>query len=170
MSIYPFVSDPFEQIGPKLVAARQAAGLDLAEAARLAQVPRAVAEALEAENFSHFASPVYAKSFLLQYSEYLHVDAKTWLDALEPGEFMVIGSLVKGPEAVTKENQVLTEERGGVVAVFALLLLTAAIVVGAIKGYEFFEARLGSKPPMESAAPDTAGQRDVNSGSAESGH
>ncbi len=167
MSIYLTVSDPFEQIGTKLVAARQAAGLDVAEAARLAQVPRAVAEALEAENFSHFASPVYAKSFLLQYSEYLQVDAKTWLDALEPGEFMVIGSLVKGPEAVPKEHQVLTEERGGVVAVFALLLLTAAIVVGAIKGYEFFEARLGGNPPMESAVPDPAGHRQTDSPPAE---
>lgn len=117
----------------------------------MAQVPRAVAEALEAENFSHFASPVYAKSFLLQYSEYLKVDAKTWLDALEPGAFMVNGALLKGPEAPSQENQVATEERGGVVAVFALLLLSAAIVVAAIKGYEFFEARLGSEPPV--AAP-----------------
>ena len=148
------MSDPFEQIGPKLEAARQVAGLDVAEAARLAQVPRAVAEALEAENFSHFASPVYAKSFLLQYSEYLNVDAKTWLDALEPGAFMINGALLKGPEAPSQEAKVVTDERGGVVAVFALLLLSAAIVVGAIKGYEFFEARLGVEPPVEAPIKD----------------
>lgn len=151
------MSDPFEQIGAKLESARQAAGLDVAEAARLAQVPRAVAEALEAENFSHFASPVYAKSFLLQYSEYLKVDAKTWLDALEPGAFMVNGGLLQGPEVPRQENQGVSEERGGVVAVFALLLLSAAIVVAAIKGYEFFEARLGVEPPVE--APVQHGDR-----------
>lgn len=158
------VSDPFEQIGAKLEAARQAAGLDVAEAARLAQVPRAVAEALEAENFSHFASPVYAKSFLLQYSEYLKVDAKTWLDALEPGAFMVNDGLLKSPEAPRQKAELVTDERGGVIAVFALLLLSAAIVVGAIKGYEFFEARLGADPPVETPNPDQNRHKEARPG------
>lgn len=120
----------------------------------MAQVPRAVAEALEAENFSHFASPVYAKSFLLQYSEYLKVDAKTWLDALEPGGFMVNDALIISPEAPSPKAQLVNDERGGVVAVFALILLSAAIVVAAIKGYEFFEARLGAEPPVETPIKD----------------
>jgi len=139
------VPDPFEQIGPKLRDAREAAGLDLAEAARQARVPTAAAAALEEENFSHFDSPVYAKSFLLQYSEFLKVDAKTWLDALEPGSFMASGALLKGPETPTRrvaaQEQQSVETRGGGLAVIILLLVTAAIVYGVIKGFEFFESR-----------------------------
>ena len=143
------MSDPFAQIGPKLIEARNAAGLELAEAARLAQVPRAAAEALESEDFSYFSSPVYAKSFLLQYSEYLNVDAKQWLDALAPGSFMASGALLKGPEApARKGNEEMTpDEKSGMMAVIILLLVTAALVVAVIKGYEFFETRLGDDAP-----------------------
>lgn len=149
------MSDPFEQIGPKLKAAREAAGLELAEAARQAQVPKYAVEALEAEDFSSFASPVYAKSFLLQYSEFLKVDAKTWIDALEPGSFMASGALLKGPEAPTRrgEEREALEEKGGGLAVIILLLVTAAIVYGVIKGYEFFESRLSDEAPPSIEQP-----------------
>jgi len=145
------VSDPFEQIGSKLRQAREKAGLDLAEAAKKSQVPRAAVEALEEENFSYFDSPVYAKSFLLQYSGFLEVDAQTWLDALEPGSFIASGSLLKGPEPPTRRTE--PEEphaKGGGMAVIILLLVTAAIVYGVIKGFEFFESKHGDKPaPIE---------------------
>lgn len=136
------MSDPFEQIGPKLKQAREQAGLSIDEAARAAQVPRAVAEALEAENFSHFDSPVYAKSFLLQYSGFLGVDAQTWLNALAPGSFMASGALVRKQEAPRPRAEEPSEDRGGVISVFVLVLVAAAIVVGAIKGCEYFESRL----------------------------
>ena len=156
----PSVSDPFEQIGPKLRQAREKAGLEIAEAARGAQIPRPAAEALEKEEFSYFASPVYAKSFLLQYSEFLEVDARAWLDALQPGSFMASGALLKGPEAPTrkKEQETTREPRNSALAVFILLLLTAAIILGAIKAYEFFESHLSEEPappstPEEQAQP-----------------
>lgn len=148
------MSDPFEQIGAKLTAAREAAGLDIQQAAAQADVPLAAARALEAEDFSHFASPVYAKSFLLKYSGFLKVDARTWLDALAPGSFMASGSLLKGPEAPTQKSEEPETQRGGVIAVFILVLLSAAIIVAAIKGYEFFEARF-SEP--QQAVPDVEG-------------
>lgn len=141
------MSDPFERIGPKLAEAREARGLGLPEAAREARIPVAAAQALEDEDFSHFDSPVYAKSFLLQYSAFLDVDAHTWLDALEPGAFMASGALLKGPEAPArrKENEV-PESRGGGMAVIVLVLVTAAIVYGVIKGFEFFETRHNAPP------------------------
>jgi cytoskeleton protein RodZ len=145
------VSDPFEQIGPKLTEAREAKGLDLAEAAKQSQVPRSAAEALEDENFSYFDSPVYAKSFLLQYSEFLEVDAQTWLDALEPGSFIASGALLKGPEPPARRSEPEEPQaKGGGLAVIILLLVTAAIVYGVINGFEFFESKHGEpKPPAE---------------------
>ena len=125
--------------------------MDLDEAARSAQVPRAVAEALESEDFSHFASPVYAKSFLMQYSGFLGVDAQTWLDALEPGSFMASGLLVRREEAPRAKTDDADAGRGGVIPVFILVLAAAAVVVGAIKGCEMFEDKLeGNKPAASS--------------------
>lgn len=153
------MSDPFDQIGPKLSEAREAMGLGLAAAAREAKVPVPAAQALEEENFSHFDSPVYAKSFLLQYSEFLKVDARTWLDALEPGAFMASGALLKGPEASARGNEghEVSESRGGGMAVIILLLVTAAIIYGVIKGFEFFESRHDGLPPAGQQAPAKPG-------------
>ena len=145
------MSDPFEQIGPKLTEAREAKGLDLAEAAKQSQVPRPAVEALEKEDFSYFDSPVYAKSFLLQYSEFLEVDAQTWLDALEPGSFIASGSLLKGPEPPRRRvEKSEPETKGGGMAVIVLLIVTAAVIYGVIKGFEYSESRHGDpKPPAQ---------------------
>ena len=145
------MSDPFEQIGPKLKEAREAKGLDLAEAAKQSQVPRPSVEALENEDFSYFDSPVYAKSFLLQYSEFLEVDAQTWLDALEPGSFIASGSLLKGPEPPTRRAEPAeTQSKGGGMAVIVLLIVTAALIYGVIKGFEYFESKQSEpKPSVE---------------------
>ena len=144
------MSDPFEQIGPKLTEAREAKGLDLADAAKQSQVPRTAVEALEKEDFSYFDSPVYAKSFLLQYSEFLEVDAQTWLDALEPGSFIASGSLLKGPEPPTRRAEPeQTQSKGGGMSVIILLLVTAAIIYAVIKGFEYFESKQDPKPAVE---------------------
>lgn len=146
------MSDPLAQIGPRLRQAREALGLAIDEAAKQAQVPRPVAEALEAEDFSQFPSPVYAKSFLLQYSEFLQVDAKPWLDALAPGSFMASGTLLKGPEVPTRrqEPSAQSEERGGIMAVILMLLVTAAMIYGGIKGYEWLNP---DRQPVRVPAP-----------------
>lgn len=142
------VSDPFEQIGPKLKVAREAKGLDLAEAAKHSQVPRASIEALEKEDFSYFDSPVYAKSFLLQYSEFLDVDAQTWLEALEPGSFTASGALFEGPEQPTRRMEKAgSKTKGGGLSVIVLLLVTAVIIYAVIKGIEYVESKQGAKPP-----------------------
>jgi cytoskeletal protein RodZ len=148
------VSDPFEQIGSKLRRAREAAGLDLVQAADLAQLPRTAAEALEDENFSHFDSPVYAKSFLLKYSAALGVDAKAWLDALEPGSFMASGALVKRPDPARPKESEESVKRGGVASAFILLLIAAGAVIAAIKGCDLFADKIKrSKSAPDAVAP-----------------
>jgi cytoskeletal protein RodZ len=150
------VSDEFEQIGGRLKAAREAAGLTVDDVQFRTQLPRSVVEALEADNFSAFASPVYAKSFLGQYSSFLNVDAQLWLDALEPGGFMPGGLLqpiVKLPEVQAIAKPVSKEVRGGFLPIAALLVLSGAMIYFAIKGYDSFEARFGSEPRPQVERP-----------------
>lgn len=142
-----------EQIGKRLQAAREAAGLTVDDVLFRTRLPRSVVVALEAEDFSVFASPLYAKSFLSQYSDFLGVDAQPWLDALEPGGFMpggLLRPLVDSP--LVSLNPRGAEARGGWRPVLGLLGLSAALVFAAIKSYAFFEARFGTEahPP---AAP-----------------
>ncbi len=156
------MADEYEQIGGLLRSAREAAGLKVDDVVFRTRIPRSAVEALEADDFASFSSPVYAKGFLAQYSEFLNVDAQRWLDALEPGSFMPggqMGTLLEGPEAEEPEGAAAPEPRGGLLAVLALLALSAALVFGAIKGYQFFEARLGAdrsgpQPQPAAAAPE----------------
>jgi transcriptional regulator with XRE-family HTH domain len=143
------VEDIGEQIGAKLKMARESAGLELEDVAFRTRIPRPVVAALEAEDFSIFASPVYARGFLAQYSEFLNVEAQPWLDALEPGDFIPGGALsavLAAPGARIAEKPNAPDDRSGVMAVMGLLALSCALVAGAVKGYEFFERHLGGKP------------------------
>lgn len=122
------------------------------------QLPRSVLMALEAEDFSVFTSPLYAKSFLAQYSEFLGVDARLWLDALEPDGFMPGGLLqpiVKGLDVPFAVKSAGPEIRGGWRSVLGLLAMSAMLVLGVVKSYEFFEARFGGDPSprTETAIP-----------------
>lgn len=152
------VSEDLEHIGGRLKAAREAAGLVVDDVIFRTQLPRSVVEALEAEDFSAFASPVYAKSFLAQYSDFLNVDAQMWLDALEPGGFMPVGLLqpiVKVPDAPVIVKAVPDQTRGGFLPVAALLVLSATLVYFAIKSYDSFDAKFRSEhhPQVEVAVP-----------------
>jgi cytoskeleton protein RodZ len=158
------VDDHCEQIGVRLKAAREAAGLTVDDVLFRTRLPRSVVVALEAEDFSVFTSPLYAKSFLAQYSEFLRVDAQPWLDALEPGGFMpggLLRPLVESPVTPLVSRAATGEPRGGWLPILGLLGLSAALVFAALKSYAFFEARFGGEPhprvvPAVSAVPPPA--------------
>lgn len=144
------------QIGDILRSARQTAGLEVEDVVFRTGLPRSVVLALEAEDFSSFASPVYARSFLSQYSEFLNVDAHGWLEALEPGSFSAAGMLHPLVEAPSEEAPAKSPSPGSGGAWLSLLGLSAlsvGIVVASIKGYAFFEARFGGEPPKPAAVP-----------------
>jgi cytoskeleton protein RodZ len=153
------VEENCEQIGRRLKAAREAAGLTVDDVLFRTRLPRSVVVALEAEDFAVFASPLYAKSFLSQYSDFLGVDAQPWLDALEPGSFMpggLLRPLVDAPLVQLTPRG--ADTRGGWRPVLSLLGLSAALVFAAIKSYAFFEARFGAEAhpaaaPVVSSAP-----------------
>ncbi len=153
------VEDEFEDIGKRLRSAREAADLSVDDVVFRTRLPRSVVVALEANDFSVFTSPVYAKSFLAQYSEYLNVDAQPWLDALEPGSFMpggLLHPLLEGPTEEAEVKAASQESRGGLLSILGLFGLTAAVVVGTIKGYEFFEKRFGGEGAPAVVSPDKA--------------
>lgn len=139
-------------IGARLQQAREAAGLAPEDVQFRTRLPKAVIVALEAEDFADFVSPVYARSFLSQYSDFLGVDADRWLDALEPGGLVSddsIGRLVEAPDDV--EERPIPHERptsrGGMLAMPLLLLLSVALIALAVKGYDYFEAKFRSDSP-----------------------
>lgn len=150
-----------EHIGKRLTRAREATGLSVDDVVFRTKLPRSVVLALEAEDFSVFASPLYAKSFLAQYSGFLDVDARAWLDALDPRAFGFAGSLAPVVEAVPAhlpaEKKDLHESRGGWIPVLGLFALSAGLVVATVKGYEFFETKFAREirplAPVPSAAP-----------------
>ncbi len=69
-------------IGEKLTLAREQRAESILDVAHKTKIPARVIKDLEDNNYSNFASPVYGKSFLEQYSRYLEVDAAEWINAL----------------------------------------------------------------------------------------
>ncbi|MEO8616717.1 MAG: helix-turn-helix domain-containing protein [Luteolibacter sp.] len=124
--------------------AREKAGLSVDDVVFQTRLPQSAIEALEAEDFSRFASPVYAKSFLAQYSGFLNVDAAQWLDALKPAAYIEgnpLRPILAAGGTVPHEPMSRGEPRGGGVSALWLLLVSCGIVFGAIKVFELFEAR-----------------------------
>lgn len=69
-------------IGMSLRLARIKQGLSCYEVFRETRIPVSILEALEVDDYSHFSSSSYAKSYLSQYAHYLNVDASDWLRAI----------------------------------------------------------------------------------------
>ncbi|MEO7098402.1 MAG: helix-turn-helix domain-containing protein [Luteolibacter sp.] len=143
------MNDSTDQIGEQLQRARENAGLTLDDVVFKTRIPRSAVEALEAEDFSHFTSPVYAKSFLSQYSDFLNVDADAWLDALRPSSFIEgdpLFPLVDGLGHGTVDVPPRIDSNDGVMSMLVLLVVSCGMVFAAMKAFEFFEREFGSEP------------------------
>jgi cytoskeletal protein RodZ len=140
------VEDVTDQIGERLRKARGKAELEVDDVVFQTRLPKAVIEALEADDFSHFTSPVYAKSFLAQYSAFLGVDAAPWLDALRPSSFiegdprLPLLEPFRGPQPEIHSRQ---QSGGSWMSAVWLMVLTGGLVFAAIKAFQFFESRFG---------------------------
>jgi len=158
------VEEVWDQIGKRLREAREAADLAVDDIVFRTRIPRSVVEALEAEDFSVFTSPTYAKSFLRQYSEYLKVDAEPWLDALEPASYvggeawqpMFSGGeptlpAAKRPVRDPRMNEQADSSRGNQWSAAWLMIITVGLVVGVVKGYQFLENKFGQEDAPKAA-------------------
>ena len=146
---------PPDQIGDQLRDARERAGLTAADVNFKTRLPLSVIAALEAGEFSEFASPTYAKSFLAQYSAFLNVDAKPWLDALEPADFVTaaFGRPVWEAPKPIRELQVQPRvSSSGWASALSVLAASAGLLYGAMKGYEYLENRFDTEPKPASEA------------------
>lgn len=63
-------------IGQRLEAARQAKGVSVSEAGHATKILSKFIEAMESDDFGALSAPVYAKSFIRMYAEYLGLDAR----------------------------------------------------------------------------------------------
>lgn len=67
-------------IGQKLEAARRAKGISVSEAGKATKILSKFIEAMEADDFGALSAPVYAKSFIKMYAQFLGLDAKPLVD------------------------------------------------------------------------------------------
>ena len=67
--------------GTKLKRARKLRKLSLEDASRATKIRVSQLTDLEGDEYSNFANLAYAKSFLIAYAKYLHVDTRPYLDA-----------------------------------------------------------------------------------------
>ncbi len=142
------VEDYPEEIGMRLRRAREAAGLELEDVAHQTRIPVSVLRALEAEDFSVFSSPTYAKSFLSQYSAFVGVDASDWLDSFEPVNFVgeeVVAPLLASRPPPPVEAPPAPRQSGGALAGALLLAMTALLLYGAVRGYRFLDEKFGAE-------------------------
>ncbi len=136
--------DDFLQIGKTLQSARESRELTFEDATHQTRIPRSVLSALENDDYSVFSSSTYARSYLSQYSEFLGVDASTWLDAFEPAEFVHDYHSFPIIDAGEIKQEVLrgrpTSSRKFIPS-FLGLLLTATVLYGGYQILKSFEQR-----------------------------
>lgn len=152
----------WEQIGRILQEARENAGLAVDDVVFQTRIPKSAVQALEAEDFSVFASPTYARSFLRQYSGFLNVDAEEWIEALEPAAYVggeswqpmfseaqgyfPVKREVKDPRWNEREHPPAMQGRWSTVW---LMALTGGIVFGLTMAYRFIEKKFGDPESHE---------------------
>jgi hypothetical protein len=67
-------------IGQKLEAARRSKGVTVSEAGQATKILSKFIEAMEADDFGALSAPVYAKSFIKMYAQYLGLEAQPLVD------------------------------------------------------------------------------------------
>jgi cytoskeletal protein RodZ len=82
-----------ETVGTKLQKARLAKGWSVDEVSSATKIrPERITD-LESDDYSHFASLVYARSFLVKYARHLDVDIQEELDHFQVGRSVGLGEL-----------------------------------------------------------------------------
>ncbi|MGB2402105.1 MAG: helix-turn-helix domain-containing protein [Akkermansiaceae bacterium] len=97
------MSEPTD-IGQQLLKARELKNLTIIDIEQSTRIPAATINALEINDYSTLPTS-YARSFLVQYSEYLEVDASDLIQSLVPNEDITnIGYLKNNQDTVSEKN------------------------------------------------------------------
>jgi cytoskeletal protein RodZ len=159
--MHSYVDENSDQIGELLRQAREDAGLVIDDVVFKTRIPRVVVSALEMGDFTVFASPMYARSFLAQYSGFLNVDADPWLDAIESDSYRLDDAGLHVLDSYRPEPILKSPERSSMNGWFAgisTVAVSCGLVVIAIKGYDLLERRFGGelRPVSDTSAPQSA--------------
>lgn len=97
------MSEPTD-IGQQLLKARELKNLTISDIEQSTRIPSATINALEINDYSNLPTS-YARSFLVQYSEYLEVDASELIQSLVPNEDITnIGYLKSNQDTVSEKS------------------------------------------------------------------
>ncbi len=168
-----------ESLGKTLRTAREAAGLSVDDAVYRARLPRSVVEALEADDLGYFTSPLYARSFLKQYGEYVGADVSPWIDDLVPTalidpesveSFLDLSDAEVAPPARMKEKSESPGGGGGnAMAAVWLIIITGGLVWAGMGYFNRLDERMSAKqqplpPPVtakEEPPPEVPAEKPV---------
>jgi nitrogen fixation protein FixH/transcriptional regulator with XRE-family HTH domain len=138
-----------DPLGERLVAAREAKGIDLLRAERETKIRRAYLAALERGDYASLPGGVYVRGFLRNYAQYLGLDpdeAVAQWHHETPAEVPEPAIVVPRPLVAPRKGLVLTS--GAVVGV------VVTVVVLAILGYIGFQlVRYIEPPPLSVVQP-----------------
>lgn len=109
---------------------------------------------MEADNFGFFTSPLYARSFLKQYGDYVGLDVTPWIVDLVPTALIDGETAEAFIEILEPFSQpVIREKRrnaegggGGAMAAIWLVLITGGLVWGGMELFKEFESKHGKAP------------------------
>lgn len=163
-----------ESLGDRLRKARKASDSSIEDVAFRAKIPKPVIEALEAENFGFFTSPLYARSFLKQYGESIGADVEPWLADFVPAVMIdsdSVESILGGPESPSEHTSSPETEKdsGAIWGPIWIFLITIAAIWGGIKVYEIFDSEHSKPQPsndpalMEEVIPEASPQPLIDS-------
>lgn len=160
------MAEDWEEPGSRLLAAREAKGMSIADVSHRTRIPARVIEALEKDDYGSFPSPTYAKSFLSQYAEFVGIDSSRWMDFFEPVAFTGpddVLSIVDAPEAPHHHTHhyhdtSFSEPRrmrrsGGIGSTVMLILVSGALVYGFVLAVPIIEKKYGGTDPAPLPAP-----------------
>jgi cytoskeletal protein RodZ len=135
-----------ESLGDILKNARSASGSSIEDVAFRTKIPRPVIEALEAEDFGFFNSPLYARSFLKQYGEHIGADVEHWLADFVPTGMIdsdSVESILGGPESPT-EHPASNETAKNMRAIWGpiwMFIITLAVIWAGVEIYENLDSQ-----------------------------
>ena len=140
-------------IGDALRAARERAGITLADAAAETRIRQSFLAALEREEFDHLGGDVYVKGFLRSYARFLGLDPDPFVEAFiqvrpEASEW---GSMASEPIETPRQAR---RPIAVVVAAVAVLVLGGLAFLGTIAGDDTEETEEVAAPdPVEEDTP-----------------
>ncbi len=168
----------WSDFGSLLRSTRSKLGWSLQDVAHRTRIPLATLRQLEGNDYSHFPSLSYAKSFLAQYSEHLGVDAAEWLDNFDTGDALANldsyeylkdhdDHLEAGPVVIKRDKpkkQKIQKEkperrtrssRRATLQPLLVFSVTALLITGAVFGFMKLSAKF-SEDATDSAAEKTS--------------